>query len=128
MCKINNDAIHCAINTKMASIFLAGLGIAAAGFAGRAIVLAFRTASKNASSKGLPLFNISPYYRGGFEKKMTRREAALILGISPSSQSNKISEAHKRVMLLNHPDKGGSPYLAAKINEAKDYLESSKTS
>lgn len=45
------------------------------------------------------------------------------LGISPSSPKDKLREAHKRIMLLNHPDRGGSPYLAAKINEAKDYLE-----
>lgn len=34
----------------------------------------------------------------------------------------KIKEAHRRVMVANHPDSGGSNYLASKVNEAKDVL------
>ena len=45
-------------------------------------------------------------------------------GISSSSTKDRIRDAHKQIMLLNHPDRGGSPYIAAKINEAKDYLDS----
>lgn len=35
---------------------------------------------------------------------------------------DKIKEAHRRVMVANHPDAGGSHYVASKINEAKDML------
>lgn len=81
--------------------------------------------------KNLPNFDAdslanSKYYRGGFEPKMSKREAALILGVSPSASKLKIKDMHKKIMLLNHPDKGGSPYLAAKINEAKDMMDSQK--
>ena len=49
---------------------------------------------------------------------MSRREASLILGVSPNANKIKIKEAHKRIMNINHPDRPfGSPYIASKINE-----------
>lgn len=62
------------------------------------------------------------YYEGGFEEKMSKREAALILGVRESATPERIKDAHRRILLLNHPDRGGSALLAAKINEAKDLL------
>ncbi|KAA8534347.1 hypothetical protein F0562_031826 [Nyssa sinensis] len=53
---------------------------------------------------------------------MTKREAALILGIRENATPGKVKEAHRRVMVANHPDAGGSHYLASKINEAKDVM------
>ncbi|KAJ7295309.1 hypothetical protein O6H91_Y198400 [Diphasiastrum complanatum] len=62
------------------------------------------------------------FYEGGFQPTMTRREAALILGVRESVAQEKVKEAHRKVMVANHPDAGGSDYLASKINEAKDVL------
>ena len=36
--------------------------------------------------------------------------------------ADKVKEAHRKVMVANHPDAGGSHYLASKINEAKDVM------
>ena len=53
---------------------------------------------------------------------MSRREAALILGVRESADENKIMSAHRKMMFLNHPDNGGSTFLATKVNEAKENL------
>ena len=104
------------------------------------------------------------FYEGGFEDKMTRREAALILGVRyvwrvgwdwvggeagegealvewaflimtfppcfpflqinrESANPQRIKEAHRRILMLNHPDTGGSTYLASKINEVRGSRE-----
>lgn len=111
----------------MSSMILAGLGLAAIGFGGRyALRYAKNARQMMEKMESIQSGAFSKYYRGGFEQKMSKREACLILGVSPSASQAKVKEAHKRIMLLNHPDRGGSPYLATKINEAKDYLETKK--
>ena len=81
---------------------------------------------------------------------MNKREAALILGLKyaynllfpflfkekknqglctfflyreTGINKEKLKEAYKNIMICNHPDRGGSPYLASKINESKVFLD-----
>jgi hypothetical protein len=53
---------------------------------------------------------------------LTPEEAYKVLGLQPGATREQIKEAHRRLMRANHPDMGGSDYLASRINEAKDLL------
>ena len=99
----------------MTTPIVAGMGVAAVAMTGRAAILAFE-----AWKKAPP--RMRKFYDGGFESEMTRREAALILGVRESAAKDKVMAAHRKVMIANHPDAGGSDYIATKINEAKAKL------
>jgi len=45
-----------------------------------------------------------------------------ILGLKPGYKGEDVIQAHRRMMQKVHPDRGGSDYLAAQINKAKDTL------
>ena len=99
---------------------IAGLSVAAAALSARYAITAFQ------AFKAAPP-TLRRFYEGGFLPEMTRREASLILGVRESANADRIKAAHKRIMVANHPDAGGSSYMAAKINEAKDILTGKKS-
>ncbi|KAL5709120.1 hypothetical protein ACHQM5_019842 [Ranunculus cassubicifolius] len=84
---------------------LSGATVAAAALGGKYLIRSFAGAF---SGPGIRTF-----YKGGFEAVMTKREAA---------DAEKVKQAYKKVMMGNHPDAGGSPFIARKVNEARDLL------
>ncbi|KAI6006631.1 hypothetical protein F5J12DRAFT_831948 [Pisolithus orientalis] len=98
----------------MATPVIVGLGAITAALVGRHLVRS-GVIGKRAADE---------WVKGGFKAKMDRREAVAILGLKDGpSLRTRFKDAHRQIMLANHPDRGGSPYLASKINEAKDLLE-----
>lgn len=105
----------------MATPILMGMAAAGAAMASRAVVLAVQ---RGTVARAGPRFPRA--FAGGFESEMTRKEALLILGLREGAAKDAIRDAHRRLMRLNHPDNGGSTFVATKVNEAKDQLLSGK--
>lgn len=93
--------------------------------AGAGAIAGFLVVKSMFKSKG-PGVGGRVFFSGGFEPKMTKKEALQILNLRESTLTkSKLKDTHRRIMLMNHPDRGGSAYLATKINEAKNLLDGS---
>ncbi|KAG6332526.1 hypothetical protein ID866_6563 [Astraeus odoratus] len=98
----------------MATPVIVGLSAVTAALVGRHLVRSGAIGKRAADQ----------WVKGGFKAKMDRKEAIAILGLKDGPTLRlRLKDAHRHIMLANHPDRGGSPYLASKINEAKDLLE-----
>jgi hypothetical protein len=75
---------------------------------------AWRDAAAEAAGEGE-----APRAAGG---PLSRADALAILGLKEGATREEIREAHRRLMRAAHPDRGGSDWLAARINEARDVL------
>ena len=115
---------HATTQPQVTGPLVVGLGVAATALAARYLVEAW---SRMASAPVSKTATVRKYYKGPFEETMSRREAALILGCRESSPPELVRERHKKMLIKNHPDRGGSTFVSVKINEAKAVLLGEKS-
>ncbi|GAB0494835.1 hypothetical protein MMPV_006131 [Pyropia vietnamensis] len=129
----------------MATPMLTAAAVAGVAWLSRAVLLSSRSlpslfGSASASSAATTGASaaasaaVPRAWAGGFEAAMGRTEAAHILGLPSAGRAGggasrrgaafreSVVAAHRRLMRANHPDAGGSTYVASKVNEAKDVL------
>ena len=106
------------------------LGLVAALFAAKLWPLAFMVLLAAGAVMGIEIWRDAqiasaeknaPSVRSG-SAQMRTEEAAEVLGLSVDASAEDIRSAHRKLIAQIHPDKGGTDYLAGKINEARDLL------
>lgn len=104
------------------------LGLAAALFAAKLWPLAFMTLVAAAAVTAIEIWRERAIRAEDGAGPLVPRpamkadEAASILGVEPDADAEKIRAAHRKLIGQLHPDKGGTDYLAAQINDARDTL------
>tara|TARA_B100000927_G_scaffold208843_1_gene169769 strand:- start:30 stop:497 length:468 start_codon:yes stop_codon:yes gene_type:complete len=61
-----------------------------------------------------------------YKQKMSLKESYELLGIDENASLEDIIKSHKELIRKLHPDKGGSSYLSARVNEARDIILANK--
>ena len=107
-----------------------GLAIAVVLFAAKLWPLAFMTLLAAAAIAGIEVWRDRQIRAADMLREneaaprpsMDAAEAASILGISTDASADDVRAAHRKLISQLHPDKGGTDYLASKINDARDFL------
>lgn len=129
----------------MATPMLTAAAVAGVAWLSRAALLSSRSlpslfgsspaaaAGTSAAAAAAAAAAVPRAWAGGFEGAMGRAEATHILGLPSAGRSasaahrgaayrEAVVAAHRRLMRANHPDSGGSTFVATKVNEAKELL------